>query len=221
MQAIRFVLLLTLSCWLGSVAAQKKEPYIMPAGTWLLRINPLGIVDPIETNFSLGTEYRFQKTVAASLDVAYVMQSLNMQNAKDSRGVIVRPAIRKYFDPGLNTFVEAELHYKMIESTLEDWVGRKTVNGVPAYQEFKRFHFKKKVAGFHFKLGVQESLVQQKWLWLEAYAGLGLRHRWQETDLPADATYQFLRQMFTVDRNEGSSTMPAFVGGVRLLFKLN
>ena len=221
MQLIRFVLLISLTCWLGPLVAQRKEPYIMPAGTWLLRVNPLGIIDPIETNFSLGTEYRFQKTLATSLDVAYVLQSLNMRNAKDSRGVIIRPAFRKYFDRGLNTFVEAELHYKMIESTMEDWVGRKTVNGVPAYQEFKRFHFKKKVAGFHFKLGVQESLVQNKWLWMEFYAGIGLRQRTQETDLPPDASYQFLRQMFTVDRNEGRTITPAFVGGLRFLFKLN
>lgn len=221
MQAIRFALLFGLSCWLSPLIAQKKEPYIMPAGTWLLRINPLGIIDPIETNLSLGTEFRFHKTAATSIDVAYVLQSLNMQNAKSSRGLIIRPAIRKYFDPGLNTFVEAELHYKMVESTMEDWVGRKNVNGVPAYQEFRTFHFKKKAAGVHFKLGVQESLVQQKWLWLEAYAGLGIRYRWQETDLPADASYQFLRQMFTVDRNEGSATTPVLVGGLRLLFKLN
>ena len=221
MPAIRFVLLFSLSCWIGTLTAQPKKGYTIPPGTWLLRINPMGLIDPIETNLSLGTEYRFHESWATSADVAYVFQSYNVRNAKHAKGFIVRPAIRKYFDRGLNTYVEAELHYKMVSSTVEDWVGRKTVNGVAAYQEYKRFHARKNVGGLHLKLGVQESLNRSHRLWLEVYAGIGVRHRWLTNDLPSDATYQFMRSMFATNLNEERSTVPAFVGGFRLMYKIN
>lgn len=214
------VFLFSLACCIGNLSAQTKNIYVLPKGTLLLRFNPLGLIDFTDQNISTGVEYRFKDKWSAAVDAAYIFRSNNIQNLQSSKGFIIRPAVRKYFSRQLNHYLEAELHYKYVANTIEDWVDRGVVNGTAAYEEYTKFRFTKQVAGLQVKMGVQESLVQKKWLWIEVYVGLGVRKKWQDTHLPPDASYTFLQRMFNDDLNRKDAVFPVFPGGVRLLFKI-
>jgi hypothetical protein len=220
MPAKSILLSFILVCWMGNAFARQRNTVILPQGTLFLRFNPLGLIDIIDQNISAGAEYRFKPKWSAAVDAAYIFQSNNLDNLQSAKGYIIRPAVRKYFSRQLNHYVEAELHYKHLATTIEDWVGRNVVNGVPAYEEYRKFRYIKEVAGLQVKLGVQECLVQKKWLWIELYAGFGVRKKWQHAQLPPGSSYTFLRRMFSEDPNQSNTVFPAFPGGVRLLFKI-
>ena len=156
--------------------AQKKEKYILPKGSWLFRFNPTGMIDPVETNFSVGGEYRFHSNWSVSADAAWIFYS-SYFGAKHTNGFIFRPAIRYYIPHTDGMFVETELHYKYVSYRIEDWLGKNCVNGVPSYEEFTRFSYLKQAWGFHIKTGYQERIGRDKRFWMEAYLGIGPRWR--------------------------------------------
>lgn len=222
MTAKGVVLSFILICWMGNAVARQPLTTILPKGTFFLRVNPLGLIDLIEQSISTGAEYRFNPKWSAAIDLAYIFHTTHsMQIEQSTNGYIIRPAVRKYFSRQLNHYVEAELHYKYMANSIEDWVGRDAVNGTPSYEEYKKFKLIKQMAGVQFKMGAQECLVRQKWLWIELYLGFGIRKKWQDTDLPADAAYTIRRPVrISSDPNQDNTITPAFPAGVRLLFKI-
>ena len=203
----------------GQLWAQQKQKNIavIPPKTLLLRVNPLGLLDFNDNNLSIGAEYRFKPAWSVSADIAYIFDNYT-EDLKRTRGFIFRPAVRKYYGRQLNSFFEAELHYKYVSYTLEGWVNRNVVNGTPSFEQYTRYHLIKKVAGLQIKTGAQERLIKDR-LWIEIYAGVGIRAKWQDTDLPPNSEVQVLRS-FGSDLNKKFLIVPAIPSGIRFLFRL-
>ena len=181
------------------------------------RFNVLGLLHPSDQNFSVGVEIRFNQQWSAGTDAGYIFYSNYLLQANRTSGFIVRPFIRHYYKESRRSFVEAELHYKMANYKLEDWVGREVVNGVPAYEELTKFTFRKQAFGLHVKFGKVNPLTKNKKLFIEYYLGMGIRWKWNKS---MDGEYRLQEGIFS-----GYKTDPEFTGlavpmGVRLLFKI-
>ncbi len=146
------------------------------------RFNFTGIGDPYDENASVGGEYKFAPNWSAGSDVAYIFNSVYVKDAKKTRGYIVRPFIRFYPDTWRNGFLEVQFHYKYASYQLADWMGRDVTNGVPAYEEYTTFQYKKKAWGFHLNAGSSTKITPDNKLRLEFYIGLGIRYKKQYTD---------------------------------------
>ena len=144
----------------------------------LMRINVSGLLDPIETNFSGGLEYRLKDNLAVSLDASYIFYSNYYQSRNgNSSGFLLRPAIRYYTDTYNRFYIEAELHFKTVTTKLTDWLGKDCVNNVMTYEELTNFKMRKNVIGLNLKIGHQIKLSKNDRLWLEPYLGLGIKQR--------------------------------------------
>ncbi len=143
--------------------------------TITLRFNPFGLADPYDENISFGAEHVFRPQWSAGSDVAYVFNSVYLEESKIVHGFIVRPFIRYYFRQGRRSFLEAEGHFKYAAYQITDWLGRDVVNGVPSYEEFASFNFIKKVYGINIKTGGNLKLSRDGRFRLEGYVGVGVR----------------------------------------------
>jgi hypothetical protein len=143
------------------------------------RFNFLGVIDPIDHNVSFGAEYVFRSKLSVGADVAYIFASDYIYDIKKTRGILFRPFLRFYPNGKPDFFIHAEAHYKFVSYTLEDWVGKDPVNGVPAYEEFQKFQYRKRVMGIHVLTGERFSISKNKLLSMEVTAGLGIRWRKQ------------------------------------------
>src|SRR5690606_1821713 len=139
-------------------------------------------------------------------------------NQKNSNGFIFRPAVRHYFTASGKHFIEAEFHYKVVNHEMEDWLGRDVVEGVPSYEQFTNFIYRRQSLGVNIKTGVQSRVSKNDKLWLEFYLGLGLRKRWEGLHNEPNSIFNNANTMF---RNMSENEIyPAVPIGLRLLYVL-
>lgn len=158
-----------------TISAQNVHKTVFPPPDHFIRLNPTGLLDPLDPNLSLGYEYRFHEDWAVAADLAWVFYSRYSANTKHANGFIFRPAMRRYIGLRKHSFLDAELHYKYVVSTIEDWLGRECVNDVPAFEEFTTFHYLRQSLGSNLKCGEQARISRNNKFLFEYYLGLGLR----------------------------------------------
>ncbi len=207
------LLLLTLLLLPALCKAQKDEY----SPSTFTRFNIMGLADVLDQNLSVGIEHKFRQQWSVGTDVAYIFNSFYFNEAKGTNGIIARPFIRYYFVPNKRPFIEAQLHYKLANYKLEDWVPRNVVNGVPAYEEFTRFTYRKQAAGIHFNFGSNDPLTRNKKLWIEYYGGVGFRYKWNQA---VGEEYEMAEGIFARHRTDKTYTGIALPMGVRLMLKL-
>jgi hypothetical protein len=214
---LRICFLWTLLLSGAMIAAQSKN--ILPGGTKLIRFNLLGIMDPAETNLSFGFEYRFRDNWAISSDAAWIFYSANFEHTRHTNGFIVRPALRYYTGERKRLFLVSELHYKYVVYRIEDWLGRNCVNGTPAFEEYKRFSYRKQVIGLNLKAGYQGRISKSNRIWFELYAGIGLRIKFE--DILHENNCCYTNAIGILDENfVNGKVYPAIPVGVRVLYRL-
>lgn len=217
---------LLLVCFQDKAFSQKKNKAALDVGTKLLRINFLGMADPLETNLSMGLEYKKTQQFSYTADLGYVFYSSIMSNLKSTNGLVFRTAARFYSWNTPQFFGEVELHQKLVFFGLRDWLGVGAVNGVPAYEELKDFTYTKYVGGLNFKTGYQGRLTKDKRWLLEAYMGFGLKYRnYFLTGQPPGTVYNRVNNGLFWGNNRttgnGGMVLPNFSMGVRVLYNLS
>lgn len=210
-------LFLLLCVYFTITTSAQKNHSVPPAHT--LRLNPLGLIDVVEPNISVGYVYRFSDNWAIGSDLAWVFYSRYFEQTKHADGFIFRPAIRKYIGRRKQSFFDAELHYKYVVSTIEDWLGRDCVNGVAAYEEFTTFHYLRQSIGTNLKFGEELSLSRNNKFWLEYYLGLGFRWNFQKVLNETNCCYIYATNPVGIQKDDGHFTF-AVPFGLRLLYKL-
>ena len=184
-----------------------------------IRLNLTSLMDPIETNFSVGAEHQLNKRWGVGLDAGYIFYSNYYEKSKQSSGIILRPAARYYLNENGKGYVEAELHYKNCRYKIADWLQKDIVNGVATYEQFQTFTLAKNVYGANIKLGTKARLSRNERLWMEFYFGMGLRYKKQRVIHEPNSNYIPLStfRLLIDDGNRALFSMPA---GIRLLLKL-
>jgi len=140
-----------------------------------LRINPLGILNPFETNLSVGYDVRVRKILSVGGDVGVYL-------ARDAfsrplSGFFVRPALRMYSKNKLKAYTELVLMYKHTVQKEEGWLGMDCVNGVPSYEKFDQYKYVRDVFDISFRFGFRERLFHSPNWFYEGYMGLGIRQK--------------------------------------------
>jgi hypothetical protein len=190
----------------------------------LFRLNFTSLIDPIESNISVGYEKKVTKRFSYSMDAGYVFYSSLYQNKLEKiSGVVLRPAVRYYTNDKKPFYVELELHYKTATNTIKDWLGRSCVNEVSAYLQYTSFKIRKHIVGFNVKAGYQTRLTKNSKYWLEPYIGLGVKYRKEQlVDEPNSCylTSRFLSSRNLVPLKTSFESLPSIPGGIRLLIKL-
>jgi len=216
---VRILLLLLCISFATMISAQRMWKIGLPHGTQFIRINPTGLLDFVETNFSLGYEYHLTHNWSIAADATWIFYSKYFSHTKHANGFIFRPAIRRYTGPLKTGFLEAELHYKYVVSTIQDWLGRNCVGGVSAYEEFTKFDYLRKVIGFHLKVGHAAKLSKDNKFWFEYYIGLGARWTFRKVINEPNSCYIYASGPFS-DAIENARTTIALPCGFRLLYNL-
>ncbi|MBY0479408.1 MAG: hypothetical protein K2Q24_17305 [Chitinophagaceae bacterium] len=189
-----------------------------------LRISPLGLVDPVETNFSAGVERKLSPKFSVGGDAAVYIARDVLTDRQPMSGFHLRPTVRWYSGKRLKGFTELVLMYKHTVRKQNDWLGMDCVNEVPAYEKFTTFKQIRDVFDLSFRAGVQEQLFNsEKWKF-EFYMGLGLRqkfHRIKYSEKNTCAANEFADFFPVFDQSStGSFTSISIPFGIRLVYQI-
>jgi hypothetical protein len=214
----RTLSLLLCAYFTATTSAQNHHTIALPS-THSIRLNPTGLLDFVETNLSVGYEYRFSEDWALAGDLAWVFYSRYFEHTKRANGFIFRPAIRRYIGWRKNGFLDTEFHYKYAVSLIEDWLGRGCVNGVASYEEFTTFYYRRQSIGSNLKIGAQSSISRNNKFWIEYYLGLGLRWNFENVLNEPNCCYKYATNVTGGLTEDGRFTMAVPIG-LRILYKL-
>jgi Protein of unknown function (DUF3575) len=223
---MRFILL-ALSFFLFtlfSLGQKKNNVHQLFAKDKMIRLNLSSFIDPIETNASVGFEYRLKDNVSVTMDVGYIFYSeyYSQRNKDKTDGFIFKPAIRYYTDEDKKFYIEGEFLIKTVTNKITDWIGRDCANNVSSYQEYTTFKIRKNVYGFNFKIGYQARLSKNDLLWLEPYLGIGIKYKKEFLVNEKNSCYNFssIGRNLRTPSNNSETVVPNLPFGLRLLFKL-
>lgn len=184
-----------------------------------LRFNFTGLADPVDNNISLGAELPVRPNWSLIMDLAYIEYSSYFSYARRTSGYMIKPAIRLY--PSSlhhNGFFEAVLFYKQVNYHLRDYLGKDCSNGIPAYEQYQDFVYKKRVGGINLQMGLQTALSRNRRVQFEAWIGLGLRVRQQDVTGQENACYNAAAGFGDINGSSGTSVLTSLPAGMRLVY---
>jgi hypothetical protein len=195
------------------IAQEKTNQFVY---RYAIRFNPLALLDVVDHNFSVGGEYCFRPQWSVTADLSYIFASAIYVNSKTS-GFIIKPAIRYYVTVEKRFYIEMDVFYKQVGYSITDWVGKDCVNGVPAFEEYKQFIYRKQVGGIDVKGGITTNLSRDQKLRLEGYFGFGIRKRSFGVKDDPRACYSSNR-LFDADQNLIRHVTGSVPCGLRLVY---
>lgn len=212
-------LLLLLVVVAGHGQSNTRRELIADTGTLYLRFSPLGIIDPLDGNVTLGSEYRFNDTWAATLDAGYVMYSAYRSHTKRTTGFIFRPGIRVYPTRWKDFFIDLQFHYKNVTYRIKDWLEKDVVANVASYEEYKVFKYRKQVIGGHLSAGVRNYFTGNRRFYIEGYLGVGIHYKDEGIHNEPDSRYDRGLRLFN-ERDDGKYVLAALPAGIRIVYLL-
>ncbi|WP_207514858.1 hypothetical protein [Longitalea luteola] len=214
----------------GSAQRIKYQGLKADTGTVYLRHNPLGWMDFLDGNVTVGGEYRFNRTWSATLDAGAIWYSTYLPKTRQATGLLLRPGARLYPGKYKDYFIDLQLHYKQVMYHVKDWIERDVVQDVASYEELARFRFKKRVMGVHIMGGLKQYFTNNRRFFMEIYLGLGVHFKKEGLyNEPPDSRFEhgfrMLAQNDRVSENNttnvpGKRVLPAVPGGLRIIYRL-
>lgn len=210
---------------LFSVAqAQKKDSIPLLAKLseghrWEVSASPFALLQPDNTLMS-GAEYLLNPRWRLTADAGYVFYSMFARDgSRAASGFVFRPGA-KYFFGKRGYYLQAQAFYKRVSQSVQDWVDKDVVNGIPAYAQFQRFNLRRNVAGVNLIYGEMMPFFGMRNVFVDTYVGIGLRTRTNKPVLPKTDSYnsnnRWTRSGWLTIDEEG--LLPSVPIGVRLLF---
>lgn len=174
MRAICICLLIL--CTFNAIAQkEKRKQYAAPQ--LVVNFHPLALLNP-DQRLMFGAERRLNSRLSVLGDVGVIVRSGYLDEAHSANGFELRPAIRYYYSRKNTGFVQGQIHYRLANYKLHDWLGYDCVNGVPAYEKLQQFSFQKSQVGAAIVTGGTERLGRH-WQ-IDVSVGLGLVYRTQK-----------------------------------------
>jgi hypothetical protein len=207
--------------WDNKVPVKSRAYWRADADTGKLyfRMSPAGLIDLLDHNISIGSEYRINHDWSATIDAGYIFFSQYPGRVKNASGILLRPGIRKYAGRRKDFFIDLQLHYKLVNYRVTDWVDKYVVNDVASYEEYKTFRYRKQVFGVHFMIGGREYLSRNQRWFFEVYGGIGLHYKREgmlgETNSRYDPPRGIIASANSTDMSK--RLLPAFPFGVRIV----
>lgn len=197
-----------------AIFCQQKVEEIKPLPV-SIRVGLLGPFEFFDGNVTGGVEYPLGPKASLTADIGAIFYSLYFSNNNRALGYIFRPGLRYYFTENRRGYMEGDLFYKRVGYQKTDWLERGVVNGISAYEEYRRFVFRKRVAGAQFLAGYKGKLNKQGTFWIEVNGGVSVRIKWQDIKNLPDAIYS--RDLVF---NQGISQAQSVYPGLQLALRL-
>lgn len=179
-----------------------------------LSLSPLGLLDMVDTNFTLGAEYCLTPSISVRADMGYIFQSTYFYKSLKARGLVVRPMMRIYLQNVRSSF-DLAFHYKYVRSTEEDWITRQPVNGVPSYSEFTEFDIVRSRWGVMLFYNYRTRPFAENRCYVEFYWGVGVKYR-HNIYLKDQPNSTYFRTHFDEERRR---PFPTLQMGLRVVYK--
>lgn len=214
-------LLLAAGAGNAQVVSSKYWRADVDTGKLYFRMNPAGLIDFFDMNFTIGGEYRINHTWSATMDAGYIFFSQYAGRVKSASGILLRPGIRKYAGKRKDFFLDLQFQYKVVNYRVEDWLEKNVVNDVATYEEYKNFRYYKRVFGGHFMIGGREYLSKNRRWFFEVYAGIGLHFKKEGMPDETNSRYEERNTIRVFSNTSGVTNRisPAFPAGIRLVFR--
>jgi len=206
-----FLLALSI-CFSLMIHAQKRSPLQYKRA---FTFNP-SLLAGVDYTAMLGVEHRLKNNVGLVLDAGYVFHSsyFGSDKIRSANGYNLRPGIRWYMKQG-REYLQMQLFYKQVNYTVHDWLGKDCVDRVPTYEQLQNFAYRKKAIALNMMVGELYNLSDD--LYLEIYAGIGLKYKMQG---PTEANSCYLDQDGNVgfDMYNEKSVTPNVPIGLKLVY---
>src|SRR5262245_41953245 len=111
------------------------------SGETYVRLNLLGMMDIFDGNVSFGGEHRLSNQWSLTLDAGYIFYSVYTKRIRQTAGVILRPAIRKYIGESERVFLDLQFHYKNVTYHIKDSLQHDPGGGGATFNTDTMFHF--------------------------------------------------------------------------------
>ena len=182
-----------------------------------LSFNPTVLL-ATDNTVMLGAEHRLPHKLALVLDAGYIFESLYFQEdvKKGVRGFAVRPGLKLY-NGSKKGFFQFQVAYKQVDYTLEDWLGKGTVNNTPTYEKLQEFTYRKKALSFNILAG--ELFRISDVVFIELYGGAGVKFKYQRP-MEEAASYRNGETDFGFNTFEEKYTTVNMPLGIKLLIAL-
>lgn len=136
----------------------------------------------------VGAEHRLPHRLAVVLDAGYIFDTYYIQTPemKGVSGFQLRPGL-KWYNKRQKGFFQFQVAYKQVDYKMDDWLGKACVDGVPAYEQWQRFTYRKTALSFNVLAGELFRITDN--VLLELYAGLGVKIK-NQRPTEKDACYR-------------------------------
>ncbi len=201
---------------------------------WTVTLRPLGIIDPLRPNITLGVQYEVAEKTFVELQ-AGLMQSLGKNDLNEQENISVkgfRGVVEIKYKLVRKFFVGVQAFHNNFERKDNEYIWRSG----RAYEQKINVSRKFAVTGAHLKCGVMLNPGHKR-LYIECYGGIGLRYKKVSlNNLPIDGEiigdsngsaastegddFQLFNFESDVNQRGGNEVMPSVMLGVSIGIKL-
>lgn len=146
-----------------------------------IHFNPFALVQ-IDFTILAGVEYRPKPGIGLVTEIGYIFASGYLGNdgngaADPASGFIIRPSARFYVNDRKTFYLQPQIFYKQVTHKQSDWIGKDCVNGIPSYEAFEDYKYRRQVFGGNATAGVLVPLSRKQTSFIDFYFGLGVRYK--------------------------------------------
>ncbi len=184
-----------------------------------ISLNPLTLAE-IDLTVMAGFEYKLAPKFYMSNEAGYIFASQyisNGQSTSNGTGFIIRPSVKWFVSENDRFYLQPQVFYKQVTHKMYDWVGKKPVNGVPAYEQLQEFKYRRKINGFNIVAGFVSPLDRRRKGYIDVYFGLGVRNK---KSLVVDQTMVYERPIGIFNPTD-DGVFPSVPMGLRIIYALN
>lgn len=172
---------------------------------WVVTLRPLGIIDPLRPNITLGAQYKIAEKTFVELQGG-LMQSLGKYDFNEQKNISItgfRGVVEVKYKLVRKFFVGVQAFHNNFDRKDDEFIWRSG----RAYEQKTNVTRKFAVTGAHLKCGVMLNPGRKR-LYLECYGGVGVRYKKVVvSDLPPDGEIQG-GSTGTGNGNEGNDVQP-------------
>lgn len=171
-------LLLVMSLFPLLIQAQNYTTF--PKARHAISVNPFALAQ-LDYTILAGYDIRLKHRLYLSTEAGYIFSSSYIESmdnpSTNGSGFIIRPSVKWFHGITQKFYVQPQVFFKQFTHAGEDWIGKNAVNGVPAYEQYQQFRYRRNIWGINFIGGFAFPLGPKGKTFMDAYCGLGVRYK--------------------------------------------
>ena len=145
-----------------------------------ISVNPFALAQ-MDYTLLAGYETKLKDRLFFSSEAGYIFASgyiTTIDNpSQEGSGFMLRPSVKWFQKNSKSFYLQPQLFYKQFTHKGYDWIGKNAVNGVPAYEQYQYFRYRREIFGFNAVAGFALPVGRQDKWYFDLYFGLGVRYK--------------------------------------------